>query len=84
VHIENFQEDGGNKLPSKKNTPHMHDQFGMIPEEIRKFFLSSRRHLSAIARESDENSLPTSRTHTKKFPTLMPNVQYEGLQTWIK
>jgi hypothetical protein len=57
VHIENFQKDGANKLPSKKNTPHMHDQFGMIPEEIKKIVFSiSRQHLSTIACEPTRES----------------------------
>jgi hypothetical protein len=39
-----------------KNNPHMHVQFKMIPEEIRKFFSISRRHLSTIAREPKRES----------------------------
>jgi hypothetical protein len=40
-----------------KNTPHMHDQFERIPEGTKKkIFLNSRRHLSAIARESERES----------------------------
>jgi hypothetical protein len=38
VHIENFQEDGGNNLSSQEYL-HMHDQFEMIPEETKKILL---------------------------------------------
>jgi hypothetical protein len=38
VHKGTFQGDGGNNLSSQEY-PHMHDQFGMIPEETKKILL---------------------------------------------
>jgi hypothetical protein len=55
VQIENFQEDGGINLSSQEY-PHMHDKFEMIPEETKKLYSISRRHLLAIARESGRES----------------------------
>jgi hypothetical protein len=75
------------------NNPHMHDQFEMIPEETKKILLDfMATSINNCTWTKERKSLLTSRTHTSwwhkdgshKFPTLMPNVQYEGLQIWRK
>jgi hypothetical protein len=71
----------------------MHDQFEMIPKGTKKIILDfTATSFSNCTWTKERKSLPTFRTHTSwwhkdgsnKFPTLLPNVQYECLQTWRK